>query len=74
MPTKEDIVNLIKDRVDFMVHYAEFGTDADKRDYEVDYSRISESGFKTIIDINTGLSEMVGALKLMRIKNPYSNV
>lgn len=72
--TKEDIVNLIKDRVDFMVHYAEFGTDADKRDYEVDYSRISESGFKTIIDINTGLSEMVGALKLMRIKNPYSNV
>lgn len=72
--TKEDIVNLIKERVDFLVHYAEFGTDADKRDYEVDYSRISQTGFKTIIDINTGLTEMVSALRLMRIKNPYSNV
>lgn len=72
--TKEDIVNLIKERVDFLVHYAEFGTDADKRDYEVDYTRISQTGFKTIIDINTGLSEMVSALRLMRIKNPYSNV
>ena len=72
--TKEDIVNLIKQRVDFLVHYAEFGQDADKRDYEVDYTRISETGFRTIIDINTGLSEMVGALRLMRIKNPYSNV
>jgi len=72
--TKEDIVNLIQKRVDFLVHFAEFGTDADKRDYEVDYSRFDATGFETLIDIDTGLDELVRALKLMRIKNPYSNV
>jgi nucleoside-diphosphate-sugar epimerase len=72
--TKEDIVNLIGERVDFLVHFAEFGTDADKRDYEVDYSRIEQTGFESIIDITMGLDELVRGLRLMRIKNPYSNV
>jgi nucleoside-diphosphate-sugar epimerase len=72
--TKEDIVNLLKHRLDFLVHYAEFGTDADKRDYEVDYSRIQSTGFQTGIDIHMGLSELIDGLRVMRIKNPYSNV
>ena len=72
--TKEDIVHLIRQRVEFLVHFAEFGSDADKRDYEVDYSRIQDTGFKTQIDIETGLNELVRGLRLMRIKNPYSNV
>lgn len=72
--TKEDIVHLIRDRVEFLVHFAEFGTDADKRDYEVDYSRFHSTGFRTKIDIDAGLDELVRGLRLMRIKNPYSNV
>ncbi len=72
--TKEDIVNLIREQVDFLVHFAEIGTDADKRDYMVDYSRIRDAGFETIIGIDAGLSELVHGLKLMRLKNPYSNV
>ena len=66
--------DLLQQRLDFLVHYAEFGTDADKRDYEVDYSRIQSTGFKTEIDIHTGLSELIDGLRIMRIKNPYSNV
>ncbi len=72
--TKEDIVNLLKQRLDFIVHFAEIGTDADKRDYEVDYSRIRSIGYTTEIDINLGLKELIGGLKLIRIKNPFSNV
>ena len=72
--TKEDVINLIRARVEFLVHFAEIGTDADKRDYEVDYSRIRATGFETSIDIQQGLDELVRGLKLMRIKNPYSNV
>lgn len=72
--TKEDIVNLIRSRIPFLVHYAEFGQDADKRDYEVDYSRIQRTGFKTTVDIDMGLDELVQGLRLMRLKNPYSNV
>ena len=72
--TKEDIVLLLKDRLDFLVHFAEIGKDADRRDYEVDYSKIRSTGFMTQIDIHTGLKELIDALKLMPIKNPYSNV
>ena len=72
--TKEDIVLLLKKRLDFLVHFAEIGKDADRRDYEVDYSRIKETGFVTHVDINTGLDELICALRLLPLKNPYSNV
>ena len=72
--TKEDIVMLLKDRLEFLVHFAEIGTDADKRDYEVDYSRIRNTGYHTEVDIQRGLDELVHALPLLPIKNPYSNV
>jgi nucleoside-diphosphate-sugar epimerase len=72
--TKEDIVNLLKQRLDFLVHFAEIGTDADKRDYEVDYSRIRSVGFSTEVDIALGLKELIGGLRLIHPKNPFSNV
>ena len=72
--TKEDIVRLLQKRIDFLVHFAEIGTDADKRDYEVDYTRIRAVGFETSINIEKGLNELIDGLALMRIKNPYSNV
>ena len=72
--TKEDIVNLLEKRLEFLVHFAEIGTDADKRDYEVDYSRIRSIGYSTEIDIELGLTELIGGLPLIRLKNPYSNV
>jgi nucleoside-diphosphate-sugar epimerase len=72
--TKEDIVLLLKDHLDFLVHFARIGSDADKRDYEVDYSRIRSIGFSTEIDIERGLDELICGLRLLRIKNPYSNV
>ncbi len=72
--TKEDIVKLIKKRVDFLVYFAEFGKDEDCRDYEVDYERVRATGFEVSIDIETGLSELINGLKLLEIRNPYGNV
>jgi nucleoside-diphosphate-sugar epimerase len=72
--TKKGIVELLQKRLDFLVHYAEIGTDEDKRDYEVDYGRIRASGFETRVDIDQGIDELVAALPLMPIRNPYSNV
>jgi len=72
--TKEDIVKLIKKRVDFLVYFAEFGKDEDRRDYEVDYSRVRATGFEVSIDIETGLSELINGLALLEIRNPYGNV
>jgi len=72
--TKEDIVNLLRERIEFLVHFADIGSDADKRDYEVDYSRIRATGFQTQVNIAQGLQELIDGLALIRIKNPYSNV
>jgi len=72
--TKEELVSLLQDRVDFLVHFAEIGSDEDKRDYEVDYSRIRDAGFEITVDIDRGLGELVSGLKLLRLQNPYSNV
>lgn len=72
--TKEDIVKLIKKRVDFLVYFAEFGKDEDRRDYEVDYGRIRSTGFEVSVDIEMGLSELIRGLKLLEIRNPYGNV
>jgi nucleoside-diphosphate-sugar epimerase len=72
--TKEDIVRLIEKRVKFLVYFAEFGSDEDKRDYEVDYTRLKHTGFQTEVDIDRGLGELVHGLKLLTVKNPYGNV
>jgi nucleoside-diphosphate-sugar epimerase len=72
--TKEDIVRLIEKRVKFLVYFAEFGQDEDKRNYEVDYSRIQATGFETRVDIERGLAELVAGLQLLEIRNPYGNV
>jgi nucleoside-diphosphate-sugar epimerase len=72
--TKEDICVLIRRQVDFVVYYAEFGQDDDRRDYHVDYGRARAAGFRTHVDIDAGLDELVRALPLVKVHNPYSNV
>jgi nucleoside-diphosphate-sugar epimerase len=72
--TKKEIVDLLRERLDFLVHFAEIGSDDDKRDYEVSYARIRATGFETEVDIDRGLSEVIRSLRLIRMRNPYSNV
>ncbi len=72
--TKEDIVSMLRKRTDFLVHFAEIGTDEDKRDYEVSYARIRDAGFHIEVDIERGLDEVIGALRYLKLRNPYSNV
>lgn len=72
--TKEDIVLLLNRRINFHYYFAEVGSDEDKRDYEVSYARIRELGFGLDVDIDRGLDELLHGLRLVRIRNPYSNV
>ena len=59
--------------MNFLVYFAEFGKDEDKRDYEVDYSRVRATGFETTVDIQRGLGELIEGLQLLEIRNPYGN-
>jgi len=72
--TKEDIVRKLQEKLSFYVHFAEVGTDQDKRDYEVSYDRIGATGFETSIDMESGLDELIAGLQLLEVRKPFSNV
>ena len=65
--TKEDIVKLIKQRVDFLVYFAEFGKDEDRRDYEVDYSQIRSTGFLRSMLTLSRVCRTINGLRLPEI-------
>ena len=57
--TKEDVARKILEHVNYYLHFAEVGTDADQRNYEVSYEKIRKKGFETTIDLDRGISELV---------------
>ena len=72
--TKEELVRLLQSKLQFHSYFADVGADEDKRDYEVSYARVRGLGFTTEVDIQRGLDELIAGLRLVRIRNPYSNV
>ena len=50
------------------------GKDEDQRDYEVSYEKIGALGFKTTIEIDQGIDELLSVMESIDIENPYSNV
>ena len=72
--SKEDICEMIKEKVNVYIHYADIGEDTDKRNYVVSYKKINNLEFDTTISVQEGINELVKALKAIEFKTPYSNV
>jgi nucleoside-diphosphate-sugar epimerase len=72
--TKEDITGMLSERTDYLLYFADIGSDEDKRDYAVSYERIRTTGYRTAITMEHGLDELIAGLRLVRIRNPHSNV
>ncbi len=72
--TKEDVARKILEHVDYYLHFAEVGSDADQRNYEVSYQKIREKGFETTVDLDRGIGELVRAAQLIEFQNPFANV
>ncbi len=72
--TKEDVARTVLKHVDYYLHFAEVGTDADKRNYEVSYEKIRAKGFETTVDLDRGVAELVRAANLIDFQNPFANV
>lgn len=76
--TKEDVALKVKQILEnenkkFYLHFAEIGKDEDQRNYEVSYQKIKNMGYDTAISFDEGLKELIGAVGVIDIKNPYSN-
>lgn len=72
--TKEDIAKKIKESVPHHLHFADYGTDPDQRNYEVSYAKIREKGFETTISLSDGIAELLSGYQALHIHNPFSNV
>jgi len=72
--SKADVCHKIKEKVDYYLHLADVGEDADKRNYMVSYEKIRSLGFDTSITLEQGIDELVRGLQVLDLPNPYSNV
>ncbi len=71
--TKKQIAEKVKKYVNFYLHEADVGMDPDKRDYEVDYSRIKALGYEAKMSMDEGIRELVKILSVLSVHNPLRN-
>jgi nucleoside-diphosphate-sugar epimerase len=71
---KEEVALLIKKKIDYYLHFADIGKDEDQRNYEVSYAKIQGKGYKTEIDMETGIDELIQAADMLVLRNEFSNV
>ena len=71
--SKEELALKIKGYVkDFYIHFAEVGTDPDKRNYIVSNQRLREAGFEASRSIDEGIRELLKGYRMLgraRFKN-----
>lgn len=72
--TKAELAEAIRKEVPgFYVHYAEVGSDPDKRDYVVSNERLKNAGFSAQRSLDEGIRELVRGYRLLG-RGRYKNV
>ena len=72
--SKAEVCEMIRSKIDYYLHYADVGQDADKRNYVVSYRKIGDLGFKTTITLQEGIDELVRGVEVLEFKTPYTNL
>ena len=72
--SKAELAEKIREYVpDFYIHYAEIGSDPDKRNYIVSNQRLREAGFEASRPLDQGIVELMKGYRMMR-GSEYKNV
>jgi nucleoside-diphosphate-sugar epimerase len=72
--TKEQVCEIIQKTVKCYIHYADVGSDPDKRDYRVSYDKIAHLGYCATVTLEDGIAELIRGFKVLNFKSPYANV
>lgn len=70
---KEDVALLIRSRLEFLLHFADFDHDEDRRNYAVSFAKIRSLGFETSISLEQGIDELIRGVQAVDGVCPYSN-
>lgn len=72
--SKEELALKIKEYVpNFYIHFAEVGTDPDKRNYIVSNQRLREAGFTAKRTLDEGIVELIKGYRMM-VRDPFKNI
>jgi nucleoside-diphosphate-sugar epimerase len=71
--SKWEIAEQIREKVDFYLHEAGIGTDADQRDYDVDYGKIYALGFRRGKSMDESIDRMIRVLAMLKEPSPLRN-
>lgn len=71
--SKDELAQLVKRHVPKLyVHFAEVGSDPDKRNYIVSNAKLAAAGFSARRSLDEGVAQLIKACRLLPIK-PYAN-
>jgi nucleoside-diphosphate-sugar epimerase len=72
--SKEELALLVKEYVpSFFIHFAEVGSDPDKRNYIVSNDRLRKAGFEAKRTVRQGVEELLKGYRMLG-RAPYKNV
>lgn len=72
--SKKNIVEFLKTKIDFYLHFAEFEKDEDMRNYKIDYTKSKKAGFKSCTNLSQGVDELIEVCKNIKKISQYSNI
>lgn len=72
--SKEDVARMVRQKIEYYLHFADVGEDEDKRNYEVSYERIRAVGFAPKVSLDEGIGELIAAMNCIEIRNEFNNV
>ena len=71
--SKKQICEMVREKVGGFVYYAEIGSDGDKRNYMVDYTKLKNTGYVCAKNMQTGIQEILDVLPLIQRNDPFNN-
>jgi nucleoside-diphosphate-sugar epimerase len=72
--TKGELARRIRAKVEFTLQISENGQDPDKRNYRVDFSKLTKAGFRAETGVDEGIEELIRAFSLVDVPGPFNNL
>jgi len=67
--SKREVCEMIAKKTNCVVHYNDFDSDKDHRDYVVSYDKINKLGFKVSTTLEQGIDELIEVYKTLNLKD-----